>query len=333
MKVCAPMIGASVLLALCTSDARSQGGTIDPQCRAGTVNERVTQDACQKALDLFTFLAPQLGTALAGGNAVSGEHSTLNGPGRFSIGLRANAAGARLPQIDERTPAVTGAVASDYRIEDQIVPVPTIDAAVGIFRGIPIGGTQAFGLDALLNLAYIPELSEGDIDVTLPSGSLKLGFGGRVSIMRESIITPGISVTYLRRDLPAVTVTGSPGSDELAVENFQVKTSAWRGVIGKNFGPIVLLGGIGQDTYETSALVEVRVTRGGITSTAGPIAAVQRVRRDNVFGSMALNIAMLSIVGEVGRASGGTLTTLNTFSGDRADDELDYASFGLRFRW
>jgi hypothetical protein len=278
-------------------------------------------------------MSPQLGTALAGGNAASGEHSTLNGPGRFSIGIRANAVRARLPEIDAHTPVITGAAASDYATNDRFVPVPTVDAAIGLFRGVPVGVTHALGIDALLNVSYVPGFSTGGVDVSLPSGSLKLGFGGRVSIMQESMITPGIVVTWLRRDLPAITLTGSPGSDELRVENLQLQTRAWRAVIGKGFGVLALTAGIGQDTYETSALAEVRVTRAGITTNAGPVAVVQELDRDNVFGSVALRFPLLSIVGEAGRASGGGVATFNTFGGDRADDPVDYLSLGVRFRW
>lgn len=325
--------GALALAALVAPALGAQGGSIDVQCKAGTVSERITQDLCQKAIDVFTFMAPQLGTAIAGGNAVSGEHSTLSGPGRFSVGFRVNVLRARLPQLDGVTTAITGAVASDYDTEQQAVPVPTLDAAIGVFRGIPIGGVDALGFDALLNLAVLPSVTAGDVSVSLPSGRVKVGFGGRLSIVRESILAPGISLTWLRRDLPSVSVTGTPGSDEIHVDDFRVKTSAWRAVVGKNLGPVSLSAGFGQDSYETSALADVTVVRGGVTSTASQVVAVQDLERDNAFGSVALNLALLSLVAEYGRASGGKLATFNTFNGQRADDPRDFVSVGLRFRW
>ena len=51
---------------------------ISPQCPPGTAtpsgpdNTRIAQDACQKAIDLFQYMAPQLGGLLAGGNATQG---------------------------------------------------------------------------------------------------------------------------------------------------------------------------------------------------------------------------------------------------------------------
>ena len=38
-----------------------------------TTAQRVAQDACQQAYDLFQFMAPQLGVAVAGGNATLGQ--------------------------------------------------------------------------------------------------------------------------------------------------------------------------------------------------------------------------------------------------------------------
>ncbi|MBC7895636.1 MAG: hypothetical protein H7066_09485 [Cytophagaceae bacterium] len=198
---------------------------------------------------------------------------------------------------------------------------------------MPIGGSYAFGVDALLNLSILPSMTVGDLEVSVPDGPVKLGVGARVSLVTESVLTPGISFTWLKRDLPHIAVKGTPGSDEIDIDDFQVKTTAWRGVIGKNFGFLSISGGFGQDTYKTSTLANVRVTRLGLTTSAGPIVATQKLTRDNAFGSLALNFGLLSIVGEGGRASGGDLKTYNTFGTDRADDPLTYGSLGLRFRF
>lgn len=327
-------VGAGIIaLFLVTSVGAAQAGTIDPQCRNGTPTERAAQDACQKALDLFTFLAPQLGGAIAGGNAASGEHSSLRGPGHFSLGVRANIVRARIPEIAQHEPVVTGAQASDYHVEDRTVPVPTLDAAIGIYRGFPVGGTNTMGLDLLVNLAYLPSFTSDDVDVSISGSSFKVGVGGRLTIVEETFMTPGIVVSYLRRDLPVINVRATPGNDELRVDDFQIKTGAWRAVIGKNFSVLGVSVGGGQDRYETSALAEVTVNSAGLTFEAGPIAAVQELTRDNLFGSLSLNLPLLSVVGELGRISNGRLATFNTFGDARADDDLAYASLGLRVRW
>ncbi len=325
-------------LALCgtfaaSGSASAQGGAIDAQCRAGTVNERITQDACQKAIDLLQFMAPQLGATLTGGNAVLGEHSALRGLGHFSLGVKVNALQSTLPRVDQRTPATTGAQADDYAVRKQWVAAPVVDAAIGIFRGIPFAGTYALGVDALVNVAYIPTVHEGDLSIDVPDGSLKFGFGGRLGLLAETFVTPGISVTYLQRDLPTLDVQGRVTGDELDVRNVRVSTNAWRVVAGKNFSVFgVALGG-GEDRYDTRADAQVTINHLVPSVTSNVIAARQELTRHNVFASLALNLPALRVVGEVGRASGGSIATYNTFAGHRSDDARTYASLGLRVNW
>jgi hypothetical protein len=328
------MLGAvMLLLAPGSRRADAQGAPVDPQCAPSTPDARAAGDACQKALDLFAFLAPQLGAAIAGGNAASGEHSSLQGGGRISLGLRINIVDARLPRIGQHEPVVTGAQASDYDVERQAVPVPTLDAAIGVYRGIPVGGTNTLGIDLLVNLAYIPSFDRADVSVTPRGSSFKVGIGGRLTIVEETFMTPGIALTWLRRDLPVMDVHATPGNDELRVDDVQVETRAWRAVIGKTFSLIGVTIGGGQDRYATSAIGHVTVNSNVASFEAGPIAALQELTRDNVFGSVALNLPVLRVVAEVGRSSGGRLGTFNTFGDRRADDPVSYGSLALRFRW
>lgn len=324
-----------ILVAVClgASAANAQGGAIDSQCRAGTLSERFTQDACQKAIDLFQFMAPQLGVTIVGGNAVLGEHSAMRGPGHFSVGLRANAITSRLPQVDNQTPAITGATRSDYAVDKQVIGAPALDAAVGLFRGFPVAGTYALGLDALVNVAYIPSVDRQDVKLELPDGSFKFGFGGRLGVMQETFLTPGLAVTYLRRDLPTMNVLGRVNSDELNVRDMQVQSSAWRAVLGKNFSVFGISLGAGQDRYETSADVQVSVDRAGQRMTSSVVKAEQIMTRRNVFANLSLNLSVLRLVGEVGRVTGGKVSTYNAFGGHDANGALDYASFGLRVNW
>jgi hypothetical protein len=325
--------GLAIAATLLAQVVVAQGASIVPQCLATTPTQRASQDACQKALDLFQYMAPQLAGAITGGNAALGEHSSRGGPGRFSLGVRVNAVRGRLPNVDALVPGITGAVASDYKVEEQVLPVPVVDAALGVFPGFLVGGTHAFAVDALVNLAYLPTLTETDVSVSLPDGSFKVGFGARVSIVQETAFSPGISVTWLQRNLPRLDLTATPGSDQLSVNDFLAKTTAWRAVIGKNLGFLALTAGFGQDEYEISAIADVRVVRSGVTYTAGPILASQALTRDNAFGSAALRLPLFSIVGEYGRISGGSLATYNTFGATRADDSVEYASVGFRFRF
>lgn len=330
LRTCAAIAAA---LFVVSSSGRAQGGSVSAQCPSGTVSQLATQDACQKAIDLFRFMGPQLGVAIVGGNAVLGEPGATRGLGHFSLGLRVNTVRAILPRIEDVTPSVTGARASDYETREQAVPVPVVDVAIGLFKGIPFAGTYALAVDALVNLAYLPELNENDIQVTIPDGSVKLGFGGRVALLQETFLTPAVTVSYLRRDLPVVDVLALVGNDELAVRKVNVKTSALRAVVGKTFTLLGLAAGYGIDKYDNSALVSVRVNRDPLSFNAGPIDIAQDFSRRNLFIDASLNFSLLRIAAEVGRVSGGSIETYNTFGERRADDAMSYASLGLRFAW
>jgi len=304
--------------------------TIDPRCPGGSLQNLAAQDACQKAIDIFAFMAPQLGVGLVGGNAILGTGGTLGGPGRFSIGLRGNGLRGRLPQVESQGAAITGARQSDYGIDDQLVGLPAVEGALGLFGGIPLGVTSALSLDALLSATYVPELTSNNVAISLPDGSLKLGYGARLGLLDESLVTPSVSLTYLRRDLPTTSLNAMSGDDDISVTDIRVKTSAWRGVVGKSFGVFGLALGAGQDTYDSRAKGLVQVNEAGFTVDGGPYAMAQKVTRTNMFADFSLNFPFVKLAAEIGRVSGGTIDTYNSFSGKRADDPLTYASVGLR---
>ena len=83
--------GALLVLSLGGAPAVASAQGIDSRCPGGSLSEQTTQDACQKAVDIFAFMTPQLGIGLVGGNATLGATSALGGIGHFSIGVRGNA--------------------------------------------------------------------------------------------------------------------------------------------------------------------------------------------------------------------------------------------------
>src|SRR4051794_3123778 len=74
--------GLLALVLLGAARATGAQATIDPRCPA-VVPNRAAQDACQKAIDIFAFMTPQLGIGLVGGNATLGTGGALGGVGRF----------------------------------------------------------------------------------------------------------------------------------------------------------------------------------------------------------------------------------------------------------
>ena len=55
---------------------------------------------------------------------------------------------------------------------------PAVDAALGLFGGIPLGVSHALALDGLVSATYVPTFNNSNMAVSLPDGSLKLGYGG-----------------------------------------------------------------------------------------------------------------------------------------------------------
>src|SRR6266513_4463007 len=110
--------------------ASSLSAQVDTQrCPPGNVGQtipdqtRSSQDACQKAIDLFQYMAPQLGTSIAGGNPTLGQGGNLGGLGHFAAGIRVNFVQGSVPQVQNVTPAVTGATSTQFETKDQYFPV------------------------------------------------------------------------------------------------------------------------------------------------------------------------------------------------------------------
>ncbi|MEO7963565.1 MAG: hypothetical protein ABIT38_06600, partial [Gemmatimonadaceae bacterium] len=117
------------------------------------------------------------------------------------------------------------------------------------------------------------------------------------------------------------------------VRDVDVETTAWRVVAGKNLALLGFTVGAGQDKYKTSATSQVTINRLGSSVTSAPIAAMQSLTRTSYFADVALNLSLFRIVGEIGRASGGSVATYNSVAGARADDARTYGSIGLRVNW
>jgi hypothetical protein len=312
------------------------------RCPPGTANglgvpdqTRASQDACQKAIDLFQYLAPQLATTVAGGNATLGQAGSLGGLGHFSVGFRVNALQGSLPQVQNVTPSVTGVRKDNYDTKTQLFPMPTAELAIGIFKGLPLAITNVGGVDLLVSAAYLPEFTSSGVSVKVPNGSLKLGYGARVGILQESLLVPGVSVSYVRRDLPTVNIAANSGGDSLNVNNFALKTTAWRVVASKGLLLFGFAAGIGQDKYESSTDVSAHIAARTVPPVAAfnstPVSLSQNITRTNVFADLSMNLLLFKLTGEIGQVSGGTINTYNTFSGKQAADSRVYGSVGARF--
>jgi hypothetical protein len=328
---------AGLGLALSAGSVAAQGLS-QSVCPAGTTtlgipsSQRVAQDACQQAYDLYQVMAPQLGLALAGGNATIGQGSVLGGLGHFSVGVRGNVFNGMLPQVDKFTQSTNGARQSVLPAKSQVLGLPTADAAIGIFKGLPLALTNILGIDALVSASYVPTITSSNVSIT-PDKNWQFGYGARVGLLSESIVVPGVSVTWIERDLPTTTILGTSNGNSLTVADAKVKTSAWRVVASKSFIIFGLAAGVGQDSYDQSAAISATVSQGGFSGSTSVPNTSQTLKRTNAFFDASLNLPLFKIVGEVGQASGGTVNTYNSFSEGRADRSQVYGSVGLRLSW
>jgi hypothetical protein len=322
-------VGLTLLLA---AGARAQSVDACPAGTSATDPARLTQDACQMANDVFGLMAPQLGLALTGGNATLGQGGNLGGPGHFSIGLRGNVFSGDLPQVNDfPTPSTTGRLQRTGSLalpaKTQIVGLPTADAAIGIFRGVPLGLTNVGGIDLLVSATYVPEIGDAGDDVQIkPERNLQVGYGVRIGLLQESIIVPGVSFTYLKRDLPTTSLTGNATTFTVDITDAKVKTSAYRLVVSKSLTILGIAAGIGQDRYSESA--QVRATSGVFTSPV--VSFDEKINRTNYFLDVSLNLPVFKLIGEVGQVTGGTVETYNEFTTGRADKSRTYGSLGFR---
>lgn len=296
--------------------------------------------ACATAQDLLNYMTPQMATSIAAGSSTLGQSGALGGLGRFAISIRGTGViNGGLPQLGNKGFSTTNA-RQNYSVDQQIVPGAGVDVAIGLWKGVNLGATHIGGVDALVSALYLPDVSGSDFSIKAKDGNLKLGYGVRVGILDESLVTPGVYVSYLQRDLPTVMLsgtanptTGGPGvSGSFALNDFSVKTTAYRLVAAKNLFIFGLQAGIGQDKYESSSALTATVSASGQSRTATGSASMS-MTRNNVFVGAMVNFFIFKLAVEAGQVSGGTFPALyNTFD-KPADDARTYVSAGLRIAY
>lgn len=326
--------------------AVAQGGALDPRCApslptttVGALANVIQQDACQKSIDLFNYLAPQLGTLLAGGGAELGRGGTLGGLGHVAFGVRANiVGGGRIPDFSRISLSLTGATPTNFSMRAQTLALPTADLGVGLFAGVPVGLTRVGGVDLLLSGGYVPSFTAGAVRVDRTGHALQIGYGVRLGLLERSRFVPGVAVTYLRRELPTTSILATTNDGgTIGVYGARVRTNSWRLAADQRLSILGFDAGVGQDRYDSQATIDGSLA---IANLAGfSVGAVdfsqmlaQRLTRTNIYGGLSVPAGgVAQLRAEVGRASGGgTVPTYNSFSGRTPTDAYTYVSLGVR---
>lgn len=277
----------------------------------------VAVEECTIVAQAVDAAQPQLGILMAGGNPTLGTASTggvrLGLIPRVSLTGRINVVGARLPDIRE---------SADGGTDKFTVPAPAVGAnlSIGLTQGFSvapmIGGFGA--IDLLGSVSVLPlELIGEDFG----DNAFSWGAGARVGLIRESFVTPGVSVSLMYRSLGDVSFgevcsgtevpiadnrSACSGDGDFGEIEFGLDNWSARAAISKRFLGLGLTAGVGYDRFETSADFAVRAP--------GPPAGTEQVYRFNdvavdndrwsAFLDGSFTILFGSLVAEVGWMQG-----------------------------
>jgi hypothetical protein len=262
----------------------------------------------------------------------------MGGWGKRAISARVTAVDGRIP--DNAVPiALTGAPQrSNFGAARVPVPVPSVDAAIGLFAGLPAGLTNVGGVDVLLGATYLPEVNTDEFSVAPQSSRYAFSYGVRVGALQESSLVPGLSLSFMRRKLPTTSLGYASTNDSISVRNLAATSNSLRVVVSKRIALFGLAAGVGRDEMEHTAGVNAVVTETVGTTTTR--AAVQlsdlrnTVTRSTAFVNASLGLSIARLVGEFGWSAAGTADpTTNSFGGRAANEGYRYGSLGLTVRF
>jgi len=312
---------------------RAQGAS--PTCTSSNASIDA-RPICQKARDLFAFVTPQIGVAVSGGNPLPGDAGSLGGFGKISLSARLVAVEGWLPR--NSVPLDFGTTTSDFGAARTLVPLPAVDAAIGLSAGIPVGLTNVGGVDLLLGATILPSVSRNAFELDPSNGGVGFSYGLRVGALQESSLIPGVSVSWQRRELAKTDFAYRSGNDTLMVNGAHVRSDAIRVIASKRLALFGLAAGVGQDRIEGTANMRGVINQELITRTQRETISLTGLRestkRNTAFVNASFSLLVLRIVGEYGWSSAGTLTnTVNTFGNRRANEGYRYGSLGVTARF
>jgi hypothetical protein len=147
-----------------------------------------------------------------------------------------------------------------------------------------------------------------------------------VSLLGDTKIRPGISVSLMRRTLPRIQYGDVPAGDDFS---YATTLRAWnlRATVGKRLAMLALAAGVGQDWYSGDAIVAFRDP---VTLTPGtPIALDLSSSRTTGFVNAGLDLRYFKLVGEAGYQMAKSLPLSTTFTGFDPSGGRFFAGAGL----
>jgi hypothetical protein len=287
-------------------------------------------DTCQNAVDFFYYMAPMLGTAMTGGNTTLAQGGAMGGlrlgfiP-KIAIDARVNVVLGNIPGFNPQAGAPSQRAMTTTT---GMVPMPAVDVALGVFKGIPLGVSNVGGVDLLASALYVPEVNADEFTLT-PDNPLSIGYGIRIGLLQESLVAPGIGFSIINRSMPVSTLSSSTGNFNFSVNKLDLSSTAWRLTVSKSLLLFGLAAGYGQDNYK-AAVGGITATNTGVGGGSVTAPALETtMKRTNMFVDLSLNLFILKVVATGGMVSGGDMATFYTFD-TPANEKRTYGSVGVR---
>ncbi len=230
---------------------------------------------CVSGLQAQTGKNTWLGGLITGGSLAGSSANTLGGLGHFSAGLSGSVSTDPYDNYSLSSGSVSGVL------------------ALGILEGSRLGPAVhgILSVDAFLRVGKLTVNGLGS------DGAAFWGLGGRVGILRNSILTPAVSVSFAHHETGEIGLGGrifgaaNPVETDLSVNSFRVDVS-------KNLFVFTPYGGFGAN--------RVSEERG-----AGSVVATLEKSESVAYGGLEWNILVLRLGLEVMRTAGETIGMAN----------------------
>ncbi|HEX7118754.1 MAG TPA: hypothetical protein VF212_08205 [Longimicrobiales bacterium] len=320
-------VAALAMLGIGAAPAAAQDGLLQ-NCATATLNVRAGQtspppEAMAEIREQFEFMCaqvvnglanvqPSVGIAFSGGNPVLGTATTLGKRlgilPRVSVSARANVALADLPDLFDGYAAEFSEGSPLAAAGTRGIPVGSLqgDIAIGLFNGISpgpmIGGIGS--IDLLGSVSMVPKIDEFGLTEAITN----IGAGARIGILRQGLAVPGVSVSAMYRKMNEITFgdleAGDPGQFSTDLSTLSLRAIVSKGILAFDFAV-----GAGYDRFTSDIALGWQVHCETDDCTAvepsgvdfdGAIDGELTTAAWNVFGNVALDLLVLSVVGEVG---------------------------------
>lgn len=273
-----------------------------PGCPADTTQ---AGRICQAGADALILFLPVEAALVGGGNPVPGTAASLGKFGRFRLSGRIGLVRVTIP--DASFDGTSDTVPAEKRL---LVPMPRLDLAVGLFgKKLPMGTAS---VDLLGSAVIVPMKASSHYRLDpnarrIQDLAIGLGFGFRAAITMPK--KPTVSLTVMKRDMPAIIFGNLSKGDQLAASTTLSMISA-RLLFGGKMGPLEIAGGGGIDMLKGKGKVAFHDP---VAATDSTIAVDLSTSRINTLLNASFNAGPLKLWGEGGFLVGKDEGTLTTF--------------------